>query len=62
MTLNFEISMNLVNLIQIVLINRTFFYIEITTLAIVLQCPSWPNKSNFRIVVCCELDTYCVDK
>ena len=51
MTLNIEISMNLLNLIQTVLINRAFFYILMTTLAIVLQCPSWPNKANIRIVV-----------
>ena len=51
MTLNIEISVNLVNLMQTVLINRTIFYIEMTTLAIVLQCPSWPNKTNIRIVV-----------
>ena len=51
MTLNIEISMNLVNLIQTVLFNKTFFYKEMTTLAIVLQCPSWPNKANIRIVV-----------
>ena len=50
MILNIEISMNLVNLIQTVLINR-FFYILMATLAIVLQCPSWPNKANIRIVV-----------
>ena len=51
MTLDIEISMNLVNLIQTVFINRTMFYIEMTTLAIVLQYPSWPNKANIRIVV-----------
>ena len=51
MKLNIEISMNLVNLIKTVLINRLIFYIEMTTLAIVLQCPSWPNKANIRIVV-----------
>ena len=52
MTLNIKISMNLVSLMQTVLINRTIFYILMTTLAIVLQCPSWPNKANIRIVVC----------
>ena len=50
MALNIEISMTLVNLIQTVLINRTTFYIEMTILAIVLQCSSWPNKANIRIV------------
>ena len=51
MTLNIDISMNLVSLIQTVLIKKTFFYIEMTTLAIVLQCLSWPNKANIRIGV-----------
>ena len=51
MTFNIEISMNLVNLIQTVLINIKKNYIEMTTFAIVLQCPPWPNKANIRIVV-----------
>ena len=51
MIFNSEICVNLVNLIQTLLINRTIFYMEMTTLAIVLQCPSWPNKANIRIVV-----------
>ena len=51
MTLNIAISMNLVDLIHTVLFNRAIFYKENTTLAIVLQCPSWPNKANIRKVV-----------
>ena len=53
MTLNIEICINVANWIHIVLstYNRISFEIEMTTLAIVLQCPSWPNKDNIRIVV-----------
>ena len=51
MILNSEICVNVVNWIHIVLINRTFFYIQMRTLASVAQCPSWPNKANIRIVV-----------
>ena len=53
MTLDNEIYINVVNWIHIVLstCNRISFEIEMTKLAIVLQCPSWPYKDNIRIVV-----------
>ena len=51
MILNIEICVNDVNWIQIVLINRTIFYIEIDNITIILQCLSWPNTANIRIGV-----------